>query len=89
MLSKLEQAIKNKTLPVVLDNIFCVDIYLELKIVEDGFWLGYEGEGHAGLGPPDRCLADYSKTIDEAVDKLIPLVAEAQKTAEVEENNEV
>jgi hypothetical protein len=85
MSSKLEQAIEDKRLPVILDNIFCVDIYLELKIVEGGFWLGYEGEGHAGLGPPDACIADYSKTIDEAVDRLIPLVVEAQKTAEAEE----
>lgn len=73
MLSKLEKAIIRGILPISVD-IFCEDSYLMVDFVEEGFWVGYENSGHGVIGPPREYLTDYSKTLDEAVDKLIPIL---------------
>lgn len=89
MLSKLEKAINSNILPISVD-IFCEDAYLIVDIVEGGFWVGYENSGHGEIGPSRTKLSDYPKTLDEAVDKLIPILWEEiyKLNKEVNDNGE-
>jgi hypothetical protein len=73
MISRLEQAIECGVLPERID-IYGEDIYLGIDIVDKKYWIGYEGNEHQNVGPPNDNFIDYFETLDEAVDALIPLL---------------
>jgi hypothetical protein len=73
MTSRLEQAIACGVLPESID-VYCEDIYLGVDIVDKKYWVGYEGDGHQHVGPPNNKTADYFAALDEAVEALIPIL---------------